>query len=144
MADTDLPVTGKSVSVTLLMGGVVKAVTDQVTSFSAKPMITTVETKKLGKSGSDVDTEYDGWEGSLELADSTGVGNDVVDAMESASRLRLPLSLILVETVSYANGTSRRYTYTEVKVISSDNSNSRGQVRKTTIGWKTGKQRVTA
>lgn len=144
MADTDLPATGKSVSITLLMGGAVKAITDQVTSFSAKPTITRIDTKALGQSGSKIDTEFDAWEGSLELADSNGAAGDIVDAMESASRLRLPMSLILVETVYYANGTSKRYTYTEVKVISFETSNSRGQVRKATIGWATGKQRVTA
>ena len=144
MADTDLPISGKSVSITLLLGGTVKAVTDQVTSFSSKPTITKIDTKNLGQSGSKIDTEFDGWEGSLELADSTGAAGDIVDAMESASRLRLPMSLILVETASYADGASRRYTYTEVKVVSFDTSNSRGQVRKATIGWATGKQRVTA
>lgn len=144
MADTDLPVTGKSTSITVLLGGVVKALTDQITSFSAKPSITEVATKNLGQSGSKVDTEFDGWEGSMEVSDSNGAASDIVDAMESASRLRLPLSVIITETVSYANGTSRRYTYTEVKIISSDSSNSRGQARKITLGWKTGKQRVTA
>ena len=144
MADTDLPVTGKSVSVTLLLGGVVKKITDQVTSFSAKPMITVIDTKTLGVSGSKVDTEYDGWEGSIELATSSKDFDEVIDAMESASRLRLPLSFIVSETINYADLSSVRHTYVECKLTSADVSNSRGQARKGTLAWKTGKQRVTS
>lgn len=143
MADTDLPVTGKSVSITVLLGTVPKRVTDQITSFSAKPSITEISTKALGQSGSFIDTEYDGWEGSIEIADSNGHADEIVDAMESASRLRLPLSLIITETINYADQSSTRHTYRECKITSSDASNGRGQARKVTLAWKTGKQRVT-
>ena len=143
MADIDLPASGKDTSIRVVIDGVLKLLQDQVTRFTAKPTYDEIVTKPMGVSGSKIDKEFVGWEGSIELAVNTATLDEMMDAINAALIARVPVVINIVDTSHYRNATSKTYTYPDVK-LDYDRSGQRGEAMKVTLGWKTGQNRIAA
>jgi hypothetical protein len=144
MADTDLGVTGKDAQITLSRNGVVAAIADAVVSRSAEPVLTEITQKHLGTSDVDVDVEHEGWKGEIEVTDKTSEIDEILDAVISDSRLRIPGILNYVETTHYRDGSSKTYVYPDIKIVSASKSAKRGEATTHRLSWRTGKNRIAA
>ncbi len=140
MPDTDLPITGKDVSLVLLLNGVPRSVTDQVTRFEAKPVYDEIQIKNLGRSGSQIDMPFSHWEGTIELAISNSAIDDMIDLITLARRNRIPLEINATEIIRYRDLTSAGYQYRDMK-LAFDRKTVRGESNTITIAWKSGVDR---
>lgn len=141
MSDVNTPITGKDVRVVLTINGAVRQVQDQVTKFSAKPVYDEIVTKNLGVTGSKIDKVLTHWEGSIELAVERATLDELVDTVNAARRNRVPVVINITETISYRDGSSKRYTYPDIKA-DFESSASRGEAKTFTINWKSGQDRI--
>lgn len=143
MSDIDLPSTGKDTQVRVIVDGVLKLIQDQVTRFTAKTTYDEIVTKNLGTSGSKVDKEFVGWEGSIELSVNTATWDAVMDIVNAALIARVPVLINIVDTTYYRDGSSKTYTYADIK-LDYDRNVQRGEATKVNVGWKTGRNRIAA
>ena len=143
MADTDLSATGKDTSITISINGTPVAIQDKIKNFNADPMITEIVSKHLGRSGSSVSQEFDGWEGSFEVDSSTGALDSAFDTIVAAIVTRTPVVLLITDTTYYRDGTSKTYTYPDVK-ITVGKKVTRGENTTHPVKWKTGSNRIAA
>lgn len=142
MADTDLPITGKDVQARIIVGGQLRAVA-HIVRWEEKPVYDEVVTKALGTDGSQIDMPFTHWEGSLEIAENTADLDEVIDVINNARKLRIPVRVDLFRTYFYRDGTTRSYVYPDCKV-GFDNRASRGEAVSKTIPWKCGQHRIAA
>lgn len=143
MPDTSLPASGKDTSVTLSLDGALKQVQDQVTRFTCKPMYDEIVSKSLGKSGSNIDKEFAGWEGTIEFDVSNGTVDEMFDLINAALQTRIPTLINIVDTTHYRDLSSKTYTYPDVK-LDYDRRTARTEATKITVNWKTGLDRIAA
>lgn len=141
MADQDLSITGRDVSIEMLVDGIPQKITDKVVSFETRPRYDTIEVKHLGTSDVDIDKEPTGWEGTVEVSRKTGALDDMINAYNLARRNRVPILISFVETVRFRDGTSRTYLYPDVK-IEFGTSYTRGQATTSRIPWVCGTDRI--
>ena len=141
--DIDLPVTGRDVSIILLVNGEIEEIIDMVTSFNSDGVYDRVETKVVGTAETFIDDVLVGWEGSMELAESRVTPQEVMDLVHNFQRNRLPLLVNIREQINYRDGSQKQYTYPDVKLQTSTR-NRRAEVRGTTLNFKTGKDRIAA
>lgn len=140
-ADTQLPITGKDVRAELLVAGVPILIADQCTMFTARRRVAEIETKVIGTSDVLIDQEPEGWEGDIEIAENRQGSDDFIDAVDAAQRARLPLSIQIVSTKNYRNGSSKTHIYPDIKV-GYENTSRRGQAGQTRFSWKMGVARI--
>ena len=143
MSDLDLPASGKDTQIRIVVDGVLKLVQDQVTRFTAKATYDEIVTKNLGTSGSKIDKEFVGWEGSIELSVNTAAWDEIMDLINAALILRVPVLINIVDTTYYRNASSKTYTYADVK-LDYDRNVQRGESTKAPVGGKTGRNRIAA
>lgn len=143
MADTDLSATGKDTSITFSINGAPIQVQDKIKNFNAKPMITETVGKYLGRSGSSIGQEFDGWEGSFEVDQSTAAMDEGFDLVVAAIIARTPVVLLITDTTYFRDGTSKTYTYPDVK-ITVEKKVTRGENTTHSCTWKTGSNRIAA
>ena len=143
MADTDLSATGKDTSVTFSINGAPIQVQDKIKNFNADPMISEQMGKYLGRSGSSIGQEFDGWEGSFEVDSSTAALDEGFDLVVAAIVARTPVVLLITDTTYYRDGTSKTYTYPDVK-ITVGKKVVRGENTTHPVKWKTGSNRIAA
>ncbi len=143
MSDIDLPISGKDTQIRVVVDGALKLVQDQVTRFTSKATYDEIVTKNLGTSGSKIDKEFVGWEGSIELSVNASTLDSLMDVINAALIARVPVLLNIVDTTYYRDGSSKTYTYPDVK-LEYDRNVSRGESTKATLGWKTGRNRIAA
>lgn len=140
-ADTQIPVTGKDTRAELLVAGVPVAVADQIVNFSAKRRVSRIETKVIGSSDVYIDQEPEGWEGDMELAVNRPGADTFIDAVDAAQRLRVPMSIQIVVTTYYRDGSSKTHVYPDVKV-DFDSTARRGSANSVRIPWVCGVARL--
>jgi hypothetical protein len=141
--DQNLPSSGKDTKIVITVDGALKEVVDQVTNFTAKAIYDEIVTKPMGQSGSLVDKEFVGWEGDIELALNTAEVDEMMDLINAALIARIPLLLVITDTSHFRDGTSKTYTYPDVK-LEYDARKKRGEANGITLRWKTGKNRIAA
>lgn len=143
MADTDLSATGKDTSITFSINGAPIQVQDKIKNFNADPMISETMGKYLGRSGSSIGQEFDGWEGTFEVDASTAALDEGFDLVVTAIIARTPVVLLITDTTYYRDGTSKTYTYPDVK-ITVGKKVTRGENTSHPVKWKTGSNRIAA
>lgn len=141
MADQDLAVTGKDVSVELLVAGVPAGFTDKVVRFTENAEYQENVVRHLGSTGKDIDLIPDGWSGDLEVSRKSGGLDDIIDAINLARRNNVPTLLLITRTIRFRDGTSRTHVYPDCKLKFSTES-SRGQSVTTRVSWMCGTDRV--
>lgn len=141
MPDENLEVTGKDVSLLLMVNGQIKQVQDRVTSFNSQPTYDEIQVKHLGRGGSSVGKEFVEWSGTLELVVSDATADEFIDEVNASLKLRVPMKIDITEVIRYRNGTSKVYTYPDVK-CEFERSTTRGEANTVTINWKTGLDRI--
>lgn len=144
MASTDLPVTGKDAKIVLTVGGVLQTIANAVVSHSAEPIINVVQTKPLGTSRVKKDAEYQGWKGEVEANNETSTIDEILDALDAASRTRAIIVVNLTETTYYRNGTSSTYTYPNITIMNAPRSVKREEASTYRLSWETGEARIPA
>lgn len=141
MSDQDLPTSGKDTRIQLMINGIPTVVVNQITNFSASRRVTEIETKPIGTSTVLIDQEPEGWDGTLELAQSTAAIDELIDAVDAAQRARIPNSIQIVDITNFRNGTSSAHMYPDIK-IQYEKTVRRGQATAVRIPWKTGLARI--
>lgn len=141
MSDANLAITGKDVSLELIVDAVPMKIVDKVTRFSAEAMYDTIEVKHLGSSDRDIDKEPTGWKGTLEISRKTSALDDMIDAYNLARINRVPTLLVISETVFYRDGTSSSHIYPDVKIDFATEA-ARGQASTVRLNWDCGTQRI--
>lgn len=142
MSDTDLAVTGKDAQIVFLQDGLPRLVHDVVVTHSAEPILSEIAQKHLGTSDVDVDIEHEGWKGELEVSVKDTTLDGIIDVTISKIRLRVAGVLNLVETTRYRDGTSRTYTYPDIKITGAPKSLKRSEASTMRMQWRTGKNRI--
>lgn len=141
MADQDLTITGKDVSVEMVVDGVAMQLADKVVRFTEQARYQSQEVRHLGTSDVDIDKEPDGWEGELEISRKTGALDDFIDAYNFARANRVPVLIFITSTKRYRDGSTRTHTYIDCKVeFSTDNQ--RGQAVTSRMPWRSGRNRI--
>lgn len=141
MADADLAITGKDVSVELLLNGIPVKIIDQVVRFTEKAEYQTIETRHIGSNNVDIEREPDGWSGEIEISRKTGDLDDMIDQYNLARRNRIPVLILITRTLKFRNGTSRTHVYADVKLDFGSDS-ARGSNVTTRVGWRSGVERI--
>lgn len=141
MGDANLAITGKDVSLELIVDLVPMKIIDKVTRFNAKARIEKTETKHLGTSDVDIDQECTGWEGTVEISRKTSALDDMINAYIAAKNARIPTLLAFTETVFYRDGSTGGHIYPDVK-IDFETEAVRGSAGTVRLGWVTGTQRI--
>jgi len=141
VSDIDLPVEGRDVAVMVMVNGQIKRLVDQITNFTSNAVYDRMETKPLGTADVLIDDVAVGWEGTIETAVSRATVDDFMDEVHAAQRARVPMAVQIREQVRYRDGTVRTYLYPECK-LQVATTNVRAEARKTTLNWKTGKNRI--
>src|SRR5574337_1041494 len=104
MGDANLAITGKDVSLELLVDGAPTKIIDKVVRFSAKAVYDKIEVKHIGSSDRDIDMEPTGWQGTVEISRKNGSLDDMIDAYNAARIARIPTLLMFTENVFYRDG----------------------------------------
>lgn len=141
MADQDNTITGKDVSIEMLVDGVPQSLSDKVLRFTERAMYQTIEQRHLGSSTVDIDKEPDGWEGELEISRKTGGLDDMIDAYNLARENRVPILILITCTKRFRDGTTRTHVYQDVKLDFSTDA-QRGQAVTTRVPWRSGLPRI--
>jgi hypothetical protein len=142
MADTNAA-SGQSASIQVIVDGVAVQIQDKVTGFTVKEKKTDIETKALGGSGTQIDQEFDGFEGSITVAASTAEVDEMMDTIRAAQIARVPVTVNIVGATAYRDASSKAYTYPDCK-LTLETSVRRGEAIMHTLTWKTGKDRIAA
>ena len=141
-SDTSNPVTGKDFRLTFARDGGLVEVQDAVVSYECEPQYETVETKPLGSTAVLHDATHIGWR--LQVGVSM-VGKEIdefLDAVHAASKLRVPLTIAAQESISYRDGTSKRYTYVNLKLTGAPKQLRRGDAGSHRLTFMTGDDRI--
>lgn len=141
MADQDLAITGKDVSVELLVNGLQQSIIDSVVRSTETAEYQEIETRHIGSNKVDIEREPDGWSGELEISRKSGQLDDFIDAYNLARRNRVPILIMLTVTKRYRDGTSRTHVYPDIKVNFGTDS-ARGSNVTTRVRWRTGEERI--
>lgn len=143
MADQDLSIEGKDVTVELTFDGLPQAVIRSITSFTETARYDTIEVKHLGTTDVDIDKVPTGWQGEIVCSRETSQLDDFIDAWNLARRTRIPVLINITSTKKYRDGSSKTHTYIDCKVEFGSRS-SRGSAAESTISWVTGRDRIAA
>lgn len=141
-ADTSNPITGKDAKITLLSDGVLVEIQDAVTNFESEPQYETVETKPLGSTAVLHDATHIGWRLQVEVSMVGKEIDEFLDAVHAASKLRVPLTIAAQESISYRDGTSKRYTYVNLKLTGAPKQLRRGDAGSHRLTFMTGDDRI--
>jgi hypothetical protein len=141
MSDIDLAATGKDFTVQILVAGVPTKVLEMV-KFKVTEVIEKTETKPLGTTRRNINTEPLGWELELEIDVSRKEADDLADIINSAATLRVPLVLIVATTTKFRDGSKGKHKYMDLKKTAFTMSDARGENKKCTIKLETGFPRV--
>lgn len=141
MADQDLPIEGKDVTVELTFLGAPQNVIRSITSFTETARYDTIETKHLGTTDVDIDKIPIGWQGEIVCSRETSQLDDFIDAWNLARRNRVPAIINITSTKRYRDGSSKTHTYLDCKVEFGSRA-SRGSASESTISWVTGRDRI--
>ncbi len=139
--DAQLPITGKDVSVELLVAGLPIAIVDQVTSFSARATSTKIETGVLGTDIMYQDHRPKGWNGECALALNRPAAGDFIDAYHAARRSGLVIAVLFKVQAKFRDGSSRLQTYRDL-TIEWEETHTPGQVSTARMTWSTGVDRT--
>lgn len=141
--DTDLPATGKDVSVTFTFDGATVK-TYEVTEHRVEEMVERVDTKPLGTTKKLIDTVREGWRIRLTIAASRKDTDELIDIIDAAEELRVPSVMAIAITTKYRDLTSKTYVYPDVKRTSYGTGARRGEANQTTLEFETGVTRIAA
>jgi len=136
-------ITGKDVQVALSLDAAPQQIFDDVVSFERSPILEEASSRKLGKDFVDVDVEHAGWQGTTEIQVSSSVADELIDAITSAMRARLPYVLSFGEQIHYRDLSSKSYTYPMCKITGAP-KRVRAGAEKATVSftWKSGADRI--
>jgi hypothetical protein len=140
--DTSIPVTGKDFRITLALDGALIEIQDAVVSFEAEAQYETVETAHLGTTQKNIDSVITGWRVQIEVSMKTKEVDEFLDSVHSAGVLRVPVVISAQENVSYRDGTSKRYTYINLKLTGSPKSARRADAATHRLTFLTGDDRI--
>lgn len=141
MADTDLPISGKDITVTLTYDGSVIAAAELV-EVEVEKMISTTKTKPLGTTSTLIDTQIEGWRLRMRLDASRPDAAELIDLVTSGEILRVPALMGLSLKESYRNLSSRTETYLDIKTTSYRKSHRRDEASREEITFETGLNRI--
>lgn len=135
------PATGKDTKITITIDGALKKVFGKVVNHRKSVQKTTITTKVIGESGSYIDKEFDGIEGTVEIATDSKSIDEAIDLIDAAEIAGVPVVVALVETTKYRDLTSKTYAYADIK-IDWEHEARRGDAQKHTFKWVTGLPRA--
>lgn len=141
-SDTSNPVTGKDFRLTFARDGGLVEVQDAVVSYECEPQYETVESAHLGTTTKNIDSVLTGWRIQLEVSLKTKEIDEFLDAVHAASTLRIPVVLTAQEQISYRDGSSKRYTYINLKLTAAPKSARRGDAATHRLTFMTGDDRI--
>lgn len=141
--DTSLAATGKDTTVEILYNGAPVKVLEKV-RFTAKKVVTKTETRPLGSTTRLINTEPDGWSGTIECEMAGKAGDELIDLLTSAEILRVPGVIAISETTNYRDFSRKTYVYPDVKITDYEKTVARGENIKLRLSWETGQNRVAA
>lgn len=136
-----LPISGKDTKITLTVDGALKKVVDKITDFQCSDTLDEMVTKVIGESGSYVDHEFVGHEGSIEFAPDSKGPDEIQDEIQAARIVGAIVVVNVTETTHYRDLTTKTYVYPDVK-IQWKRSARRGETQKMTYSWKSGVNRI--
>lgn len=135
-----LSATGKDVVVNLTVAGV-RVDECAATDFSEAAQYDDIITKPLGKSFTEIDRSFTGWQGTITFVERDARLQALIDAYNFALANRLPAFLSITRTINYRDQTSITHTYIEVR-IEFEMRAVRGETNTITVNWTTGKDRI--
>lgn len=139
----NLFVKGKDHAIEVVRNGVLLGVIDAVTRFSADPTYDTMETKVLGVTGQVIDRVPTGWSGEIEAKAKGPEVEDLLDEYNAALNARIPIVINITESVTFTDGTRRRYVYPCVQ-LEIGKTVQRSETTTYRMAWVTGKERLSA
>ena len=139
----NLFVKGKDHAIEVVQGGALLNVIDSVTRFNADPTYDSIETKVLGKTGQTIERVPTGWSGEIEAKAKGPAIDDLLDAYNAALNTRTPIIVNITESVTYTDGSRRRFVYPCVQLEISK-STQRGESTVYRMAWVTGTERLSA
>ena len=137
----NLLVKGKDHAIEVVRNGVLLGIIDVVTRFSADPTYDTVEEKVLGTTGQIIDRVPTGWSGEIEAKAKGPEIEDLLDTYNAALNARVPIVINITESITFTNGTRRRYVYPCVQ-LEIGKTVQRGENTTYRMAWVTGKNRI--
>lgn len=141
MADQDLGITGKDVSIELMLDGIPASLVDHVERFTETAMFQKAEFRPLGSSKLNLTNLPDGWGGEIEIDRHNGQMDVFIDAYRSALANRIPTSIVITSIKYYNDGSSKMHTYRNCE-LDFGTDVQRGQLVKSRITWRTGEERI--
>lgn len=142
MSDQNLAVNGKDTQIVILFNGMPRRTLDTITSFSVERVSNELNQKHLGTSDVDVDIDFEGYKGELEASIKSADVDELEDLMSVSGRARIAYSVQIVDITRYRDGSSKTYTYPDVKFTSFSKSAKRGENSTARLSWRTGKNRI--
>jgi hypothetical protein len=141
MADP-LPITGKDVSVEVVVNGVPLKLTSKVVSYNEDEVADMVESEHLGTDNVQVKKLPKGWRGEMTVSRKDGNLDDFVDAYNLALRNNVPVVIMITRVQRYNDGTSRTHVYPEVTIAGLSTNAQRGQNVTSRLPWRCGVERI--
>jgi len=142
MSDSELGLTGKDVTVEMMIDGLPLGLNGKVTDFSETPRFATNTRRHLGTTQVDIDKIPAGWEGTFEITSKDGSVEDALDAWRLARANRVPISTQLAVVRRYRNQTSRTHVYQCVQWEMETNV-QRDESMVHRFSWESGFERIT-
>lgn len=136
------PIDGRHIRVEILLDGVPQDGAAQATNLTKRARYDQIETKLLGEPSPLIDHDHTGWEGTITFAKRSKSLEHLVNAYNRAKRMNLPVSLNIVEQITYRDQSSIMHTYPDVE-MEFDMTGRRGSAVEVSIPWVTGKDRIT-
>ncbi len=135
------PATGKDVKVNITVDGVSVGIIDTIERWQVEEVVTSIETKPLGRQGRTLDQEFDGWRGSFEVPMASDDVQVARDAIASARELRVPTVINIDEKYKLRNGQNKHWLYRDVKLTFATEVR-RGEKVMQRITWESGNERI--
>lgn len=141
MADP-LPITGKDVSVEVVVNGVPLKLTSSVVSFNEDEVFDMVETEHLGTDNVQVKKLPKGWRGEMTISRKSGNIDDFADAYNLALRNNVPVLIMITRVLRFSDNTSRTHVYPDVTISGLSTNAQRGQNVNSRLPWRCGVERI--
>jgi hypothetical protein len=139
--DTDLPITGKDLTVIVSYDGVVMK-TVELVEVEAEKMIAVTKSKPLGTTKTLINTEIEGWRLKIKLDTSRKDASELVDLITSGEELRVPALMAITVAKKFRNFQSKSHTYIDVKLVKYSESHKREENSKEELEFETGLTRT--
>jgi len=141
MSDLDLAMTGKDISLELVINGIPIEISDAVVSFDETPVFDDVIRKHIGTNNRDIDKIPVGWDGNIVISAKTRAVENALDAYITSRINRIPVNASITVVKRFRNGQVKVDTYVNVQ-FSVDSRVAREDAVEYSLAWMSGRPRI--